>query len=167
MNWPRLLTRRPWAAALGLGISMPLLSLPACLGTGLMAYALLPANWLGTSAASQIGELGPWGFLMVGVLFMPFLETFLGQGAPIELLRRLRCPLPACVVASGAFFGSLHWFSGGLAHGLATFTTGSLFALAYWLCRPAGFWVSTTSAFAAHALHNFLTWFVLRPLVGG
>ncbi|HEY8880102.1 MAG TPA: CPBP family glutamic-type intramembrane protease [Roseateles sp.] len=166
MNWPNLLARRPWSAALVLGFSMPLLSLPVNLGTGLLAYALLPATWFGKSAASQVGELGPWGFLTVGVLVMPFLETIVGQGAPIELLRRLRFPPPACVIASGAFFGSLHWLGGGLGHGLATWATGCLFALAYWLCRPAGFWASATSAYAAHATHNFLAWFVLRPLAG-
>jgi hypothetical protein len=166
MNWPALLARRPWAAAVGLGLSLSLVSAPASLGTALAADALLPEGWFGNSAAASMGELNSLGFLLLGVLLIPAWETCLGQCLPIELLRRLRTPPPACVVASAALFGGAHWAAGGLGHGLTTLATGSLLALAYWLCRPAGFWAAATAAYAAHASHNFLVWFVLGPLFG-
>lgn len=165
MNWPVLLARRPWAAAVGLGTGLSLLSVPASMGVGLLAHALLSAAWFGKSAASTMGELSGWGFLLIGVFILPALETLLGQWAPMELLRRMRIAPPVCVMASAAVFGSLHWLAGGLGHGLTTFTSGSLFALAYALCRPAGVGLAITSAFAAHASHNLLVWFVLGPLL--
>ncbi|RZL38691.1 MAG: hypothetical protein EOP35_05225 [Rubrivivax sp.] len=167
MNWPSLLARRPWAAAIGLGLALSLCSAPASVGTALLANTLLPEGWIGESAAGDIGELGGIGFLLIGVLFMPALETFIGQCLPIELLRRWQVAPLACVMTSATLFGSLHWVNGGLGHGLTTFVTGSLIALAYWLCRPAGFWVAWTAAYSAHAAHNFLVWFVFGPLLGG
>jgi len=167
MNWPTLLARRPWAAALGLGIALSLVSAPASLGTALLADALLPEGWFGESAAGNMGELSSLGFLLLGVFLFPAWETLLGQCLPIEPLRRLRAPSLACVMASATLFGGAHWVNGGLGHGLTTFVAGSLFALAYWLCRPAGFWVAATAAYSAHAAHNFLVWFVLGPLLGG
>jgi len=167
MKWPALLARQPWSAALGLGLSMSLLSLAAGLGTAWLAATLLPKGWLGESAAKSIGELGSWGFLLLGVLLLPAWETLIGQCLPIELLRRL-CAAPlACILASAALFGAAHWMAGGLGHGLATFASGSIFALAYWMCRPAGFWHAATAAWAAHAANNFLAWFVIAPLLGG
>lgn len=167
MNWPALLGRRPWAAPVALGLCTALLSLPASLGTATVAAALLPAGWFSESAAKRIGEAGDWGFLLLGVLLLPAWETLIGQCIPVELLRRLRAAPLACVIASGAFFGAGHWMAGGLGHGLSTFASGTLFALAYWLCRPAGFWQASTAAYAAHATHNFLAWFVVMPLLGG
>lgn len=167
MNWPSLLARRPWAAAIALGLGLSLCTAPASLGTALAAEALLPDGWFGESAAGDIGELSALGFLLLGVLSMPALETLLGQCLPIELLRKLRAPPLACVIASALLFGGAHWVNGGLGHGLTTFVAGSLFALAYWLCRPAGFWPAAMAAYSAHAAHNFLTWFVLGPLLGG
>jgi hypothetical protein len=139
---------------------------PASIGTALLAKAALPEGWFGKSAASNIGELGPLGFLLMGVLFIPALETLICQSLPIEVLRRFRVAPPACVMASAALFGAGHWAAGGLGHGLTTFVTGSLFALAYWLCRPAGFGVATTAAYTTHATHNFLVWFIIGPLLG-
>lgn len=167
MNWPALLARRPWTAAFCLGLALSLVSAPASLCVAWLADALLPDGWFGESAAGDIGELSALGFLLLGVLLMPALETLLGQCLPIEPLRRLRAPPLACVLASAALFGAAHWVNGGLGHGLTTFVTGSLFALAYWLCRPAGFWVAAMAAYSAHAAHNFLAWFVMGPLLGG
>lgn len=167
MNWPSRLSRRPWTAAFGLGLSLSLCSAPASLGTALLAETLLPAGWFGKSAAGNLGELSPWSFLLLGVFLLPAWETFLGQCLPIELLRKLRAPPQACVMASALLFGAAHWVNGGLGHGLTTFITGSLLATAYYLCRPAGLCVAATAAYSAHAAHNFLLWFVLRPLLGG
>lgn len=165
MNWPAVLARRPWGAAVGLGTGLSLLSVPSSMGVGLLAHALLSPAWFGKSAASSIGELSAWGFLLIGVLVQPALETLMGQWAPMELLRRVGVAPPVCVIASAAVFGSLHWLAGGLGHGLTTFTSGSLFALAYALCRPAGVGLAIASAFTAHASHNLLVWFVLAPLL--
>lgn len=167
MNWPSLLGRRPWAACLGLGLSTPLLSLPASLGVAAAAAALLPQGWFGESAARSIGGWGNGGFLLIGVLLAPTWETLIGQCLPVELLRHLRVAPLACVIASGTLFGAAHWLGGGLGHGLSTFTSGTVFALAYWLCRPAGFWHASTAAYAAHAMHNVLAWFAIMPLLGG
>jgi hypothetical protein len=41
-----------------------------------------------------------------------------------------------------------------------------VFALAYTLCRPAGWRVAAAAAWATHASHNFLVFFVLTPLFG-
>jgi hypothetical protein len=167
MSWPALLARRPWAASVGLGVCMTMLSMPGSLGTATLAAVLLPDGWFGESAAKSIGELDSWGFLLLGVLLLPAWETLIGQCLPVELLRRLRMAPLACVIASAAVFGAGHWLAGGLGHGLATFTTGTVFALAYWLCRPAGFWHASSAAYAAHAAHNFLAWFVVMPLLNG
>ena len=167
MSWPAQLERRPWAASVGLGLCTALLSLPVSLGTATLAATLLPAGWFGESAAKSIGALGNWGFLLLGVLLLPAWETLIGQCIPVELLRRLRVAPWACVITSGACFGAAHWLGGGLGHGLSTFASGTVFALAYWLCRSAGFWHASTAAYAAHAMHNFLAWFVVGPLLGG
>ncbi|MFG6489945.1 hypothetical protein ACG04R_24930 [Roseateles sp. BYS78W] len=167
MNWPALLARRPWTAAFGLGLGLSLCTAPASLGTALLANALLPDGWFGESAAGNMGELSSLGFLLLGVFLFPAWETLLGQCLPIEPLRRLRAPALACVMASATLFGGAHWVNGGLGHGLTTFVAGSLFALAYWLCRPAGFRFAAVAAYSTHAAHNFLVWFVLGPLLGG
>ncbi|MDR7270158.1 hypothetical protein J2X20_002816 [Pelomonas saccharophila] len=143
-----------------------MLSMPASFGMASLAAVLLPEGWFGESAAKSIGEQGPWRFLVFGVLFGPAWETLIGQCAPVELLRRLRAPPLACVITSAGVFGAAHWMGGGLGHGLSTLVSGSVFALAYWLCRPAGFWCASTAAYVAHAAHNCLTWFVLGPLLG-
>ena len=167
MTWPALLARRPWTASVRLGLCLSLLSMPASLGTAALAAVLLPEGWFGESAAKSVGELGPWGFLLLGVLLLPAWETLIGQCLPIELMHRLRAAPLACIIASATLFGAGHWIGGGLGHGLATFTSGSVFALAYWLCRPAGCRYAATAAYAAHAAHNFLAWFVVGPLLGG
>jgi len=167
MNWPALLSHRRWAAALGLGLALSLCSTPASLGTALLANTLLPEGWFGESAAGNLGELSSWSFLLLGVILLPACESFFGQSLPTETLRRLRVPAPVCVMTSATLFGAAHWLNGGLGHGLTTFVTGNLLALAYWLCRPAGLCVAATAAYSAHAAHNFLLWFVLRPLLGG
>jgi hypothetical protein len=161
MNWPALLARRPWAAAIGLGFALSLISAPASVGTALLANALLPESWFGESAAGDLDDLGSLVFLF------PAFETLLGQCLPIETLRRLRAPALACVMTSATLFGAAHWVNGGLGHGLTTLVAGSLFALAYWLCRPAGLRAAATAAYGAHAAHNFLVWFVFGPLLGG
>lgn len=164
MTWPARLARRPWLVSTVLGLGLPLLTVPVSLGTALLAYALLPQGWFGKSAASSIGDLNSPALLLMGVLLMPALETFIGQAGPLEVLRRLRVAPPVGVIASGAFFGSLHWLGGGLGHGLSTFASGTVFALAYWLCRPAGFWPAAHAAFTTHATHNFVMLFLIGPL---
>ncbi|WP_422018136.1 hypothetical protein [Roseateles sp.] len=165
LHWPTRLARTPWRAATLLALGLALVTVPAGLGTALLAHAALAPAWFGSSAASSIGALNGPMFLLVGVLLMPALETSFGQAAPMALLRRLRVPPPARVIACGVFFGSLHWLGGGLGHGLSTTASGCLFALAYEMCRSVGFWPAAYAAFATHATHNFLMWFVLGPLL--
>jgi len=167
MTWPAQLATHPARSAVGLGLALSLVSAPASLGIALLANALLPEHWFGESAAGDLGDMSAAGFLLLGVLLAPALETLLGQCLPIEALRRLRARPLACVLASATLFGGAHWVNGGLGHGLTTFAAGSLFALGYGLCRPAGLRHAFASAYVAHAAHNFLTWFVLGPLLGG
>lgn len=165
MNWTQTLCRHPWATPTGLGLTLALITVPASLGVVTLAEAALPPAWLGESAARDLGELSWPAALFFVVLFGPALETFIGQAAPLGLMRRLSIAIPARVAVCGLFFGAMHWLAGGLGHGLSTATAGTLFALAYALCRPAGFWPAAYAAFVAHSTHNFLVWFVVGPIL--
>ncbi len=169
---PTLLTqslRARWAArpllgAVITGAALTLCSLAVSLLTLFALHLMLPVESWGPSAASSLGKLSDVGLFFVAVLLIPPVETLLAQLIPMEVLRRLGGGAGVCVVASALLFGIGHFLNGGLAHGLATFTTGLVFASGYVCWRPAGVLPAFVAANTTHATHNFVLLFVLAKI---
>lgn len=100
-------------------------------------------------------ELSTAGIIFLGILFVPYIETFLCQALPIWVLRKLikrpRYNLIPCILVSAIIFGLQHTYS--WQYMLGTFIFGIPMAALYYLCRyrrENAFIV----VFAYHALWN-------------
>jgi len=152
---------RPILGATIVGVVLAIVSvaISGLMLAGLSSF-LLRSQW-GPSAAANIGEPSPVLLFFIAVLYVPMLETFLGQVLPVEILRRVGGGGVACAVVSAILFGGGHYINGGLAHGLTTFCSGLVFAGGYCFSRPNGFLPAVVTASTTHAIHNFILLFVL------
>ncbi|WP_394778727.1 type II CAAX prenyl endopeptidase Rce1 family protein [Undibacterium sp.] len=164
----RRVHKRPLVGASMLGVGLGIVcALTALLLIGAMILLLPKELWGKSAAASTLNGLGSTGLFFLGVVFVPFLETFMGQVLPIELARRFRANKLSCILLSAVIFGGGHYLNGGLAHAISTFCIALIFAGGYMAVRLEGFWPAFLVAYIAHATSNALLLFVFDPLFPG
>lgn len=77
------------------------------------------------------------GIIFLGILFVPYIETFLCQALPIwglrMLIKRPRYNLIPCILISAIIFGVQHTYS--WQYMVGTFIFGIPMAALYYLCR--------------------------------
>jgi hypothetical protein len=126
-----------------------------------LMLGLLPREMLGQSAAATLLNAGTLGTLLLGVLLIPFWETFIAQLLPLELAKWIGFNDKACVAVGAIVFGVGHYLNGGLGHGLCAAIGGALFATGYMTMRPWGYFPAFWASYVAHALNNFLFLYVV------
>lgn len=154
----------PYTGALAIGSCLGMVSAIAGIACLFAMRALLPKALWGPSAAASMTEFSNAGFFLLGVVCVPFIETFMGQLLPVEICRRIGLNRAMCVLASAIVFALGHFLNGGLAHGIAALVGGSVFAGAYVIVRAGGYLPSCLSAYTAHMTHNFLLFYVAARL---
>ncbi|MBV1776280.1 CPBP family intramembrane metalloprotease [Burkholderiaceae bacterium DAT-1] len=138
-----------------------LVSLMAIFAVSLL-YSDLPR-----SQAHELASTNSAAIFAVGVLLIPFVETFMGQSLPIEIGRRVtKGHRNLMIILSALFFGAGHTLTDGMAHGITTFFIGVILAHAYSSMRDEGIVASVSVTFIAHALNNVALFFVVMPLFG-
>lgn len=155
---------RPVLGAINSGLWLAVLSLAVSLLALLFLSVVLPREDWGPSAASALGTLSPGLLFFVAVLWVPVFETLFGQVIPVEVAKRFGGSALVCIIISALVFGLGHYVNGGVTHGVASFSTGLVFAGSYLLARPSGMFPAFLAAFTTHAAHNFMLLFVVASL---
>ncbi|OYT92306.1 MAG: hypothetical protein CFE43_09495 [Burkholderiales bacterium PBB3] len=156
---------RPVLGAISSGLWLAMLSLAVSVLTLLFLSLVLPREDWGASAGSGLGALSAGLLFFVAILWVPVFETLLGQVVPVEVANRFGGSALVCIIISAAVFGLGHYVNGGLAHGVASLSTGLVFAGSYLLARPSGIFPAFVAAFTTHAAHNFMLLFVVASFV--
>ena len=156
---------RPVCGAFAAGLVFAMFSLAVSGLTLLLLFLVLPAHhWGPSAAAGSIGTLSEAALLFIAVLFIPIVETLIGQALPMELVRRLGGGAVAGVIVSAAVFGGGHGLNGGVAHGISSLSAGLVFACSYLFPRPFGILPALVAAGTTHATHNFMLLFVVAKI---
>ena len=129
-----------------------------------LMFSLLPREYLGQSAASSLSGVSSLGMFSLGVLFIPFWETFIGQLVPLELAKTIGFGEKACIVVGSTVFAAGHFLNGGLAHGASAAIGGALFSISYIAMRPWGYLPAFWASDIAHVTNNFLGLFVIAEI---
>lgn len=164
MAFPHPTRHSPYRYATFVGVRLGIFNaVTAAIAINLM-LALFPLEKLGPSAAAFISNYNTLGVFFLGVIFIPFFETFIAQLLPLELARGVGLNDRACIATGAALFGFTHYLNGGIAHGICATIGGAVFSMAYIKIRPWGYMPSYWASSIAHGTNNFLIFFV-APLI--
>jgi len=160
--WPvSVIQRQPYRFASLFGVCVGLVSSASAIVAATLLIGMFQGEELGSSAGAFLSSFGPWSLFLMGVVFIPFWETFTGQLLPLEIGRAIGFNDAACAALGATIFGAGHYLNGGFAHGLCSALVGGILSTGYMTMRPWGYLPAFWTSYVAHAVNNFLALFLI------
>lgn len=102
--WPvSVIQRQPYRFASLFGVCVGLVSSASGIVAATLLIGMFKGEDLGSSAGAFLSSFAPWSLFLMGVVFIPFWETFTGQLLPLEIGRAIGFNDAACAALGQLF----------------------------------------------------------------